>query len=173
MLQLKIQFSLMIKLIVNNKEQSFDVDPSMPLLWVLRENAKLTGSKFGCGMGLCGACTMHLDGKPIRSCVTPIAAAENRAITTIEGIGNQESGLHPVQEAWIEEQVPQCGYCQSGQIMSAVALLNDNPNPDERAVEKAMNGNICRCGTYNQIKSGIKNASRKMAIENEKIKNDG
>lgn len=163
----------MVKLIINNQEQSFDVDPSTPLLWVLREQAKLTGSKFGCGMGLCGACTMHLDGKPIRSCVTPIAAAENRSITTIEGIGNQKKGLHPVQQAWIAEQVPQCGYCQSGQIMSAVALLNDNPTPDEHAIDKAMNGNICRCGTYNQIKKGILSAAQNMLIENEKISNNG
>lgn len=124
-------------------------------------------------MGLCGACTVHLDGKAIRSCVTPVTVAENREITTIEGIGNLVDGLHPVQQAWIQEQVPQCGYCQSGQIMSAVALLKENPNPDDADIDKAMNGNICRCGTYNRIKSGIKNASQKMAIENEKISSNG
>ena len=163
----------MIKLKVNKKDLSIDVDPSTPLLWVIREQAKLTGSKFGCGMGLCGACTVHLDGKAIRSCVTPVTVAENREITTIEGIGNLVDGLHPVQQAWIQEQVPQCGYCQSGQIMSAVALLKENPNPDDADIDKAMNGNICRCGTYNRIKSGIKNASQKMAIENEKISSNG
>ena len=163
----------MISLKINGVTKKLDVDPATPLLWVIREKVALTGSKFGCGMGLCGSCTMHLDGTPIRSCVTPISAAENKEITTIEGIGSLESGLHPVQQAWIDEQVPQCGYCQSGQIMSAVALLNDKANPTDQEIDSAMNGNICRCGTYNRIKSGIKKAAKMTANTNSKSTKNG
>ncbi|MCX2980520.1 (2Fe-2S)-binding protein [Halieaceae bacterium IMCC14734] len=139
---------------INGQERNVDVAPDTPLLWVIRENLALTGTKFGCGIALCGACTVHLDGVPIRSCVTPVAAVGNANITTIEGIAEAGS-LHPVQQAWIDDQVPQCGYCQSGQIMSAVALLRDNPNPDEATIDAAMSGNICRCGMYDRIKRGI------------------
>ncbi len=164
----------MISLKINGEDKTFDVDPSTPLLWVIREQAQLTGSKFGCGMGLCGACTMHLDGKAIRSCVTPLASAENRELTTIEGIGDSENGLHPIQQAWIDEQVPQCGYCQSGQIMSAVALIESNPSPSEEDIDQAMNGNICRCGTYNRIKKGIlRAAAASNPIENVKVEQNG
>ncbi|NNF36446.1 MAG: (2Fe-2S)-binding protein [Saprospiraceae bacterium] len=152
----------MITLIVNGKETQVEVDNSTPILWVIREEVKLTGTKFGCGAGLCGACTVHLDGKPIRSCSTPISAAENKEITTIEGIGTLESGLHPVQQAWLDEQVPQCGYCQSGQLMSAVALLNENPEPSDEDINEAMKGNICRCGMYGRIKKGIHRAADTM-----------
>ncbi|MEM7099599.1 MAG: (2Fe-2S)-binding protein [Pseudomonadota bacterium] len=144
----------MITLKVNGEVHQLDVDPNMPLLWALRENLQLTGTKFGCGMAQCGACTVHLNGQAIRSCVTPISVATSGEITTIEAIG-AEGDLHPVQEAWIDHQVPQCGYCQSGQIMSAVALLDNNPNPDEAAIDQAMAGNICRCGMYGRIKKAI------------------
>ena len=148
----------MIRLTVNGEVQELDVAPETPLLWVIRESLGLTGTKFGCGISLCGACTIHLDGMPIRSCVTPVSAAEGRALTTIEGIADGDN-LHPVQQAWIDEQVPQCGYCQSGQIMSAVALLRDTPNPDDAAIDRAMSGNICRCGIYSRIRQGIKRAA--------------
>ncbi|MFT7131181.1 MAG: isoquinoline 1-oxidoreductase alpha subunit [Gammaproteobacteria bacterium] len=144
----------MITLKVNGKEHTVDVAADTPLLWVIRETLALTGTKFGCGIAQCGACTVHLNGQPIRSCVTPVAAAEGAAITTIEGLGSEES-LHPVQEAWIAEQVPQCGYCQSGQIMSAVALLNKSPNPSDLEIDAAMSGNVCRCGMYGRIKRAI------------------
>jgi len=133
------------------------VDPAMPLLWVLRDHLGLTGTKFGCGMALCGACTVHLDGVPIRSCVTPLAAASGKRITTIEGLSNDRS--HPVQRAWLELDVPQCGYCQSGQIMSAVALLASNPAPTDADIDAAMSGNICRCGTYPRIRKAIHRAA--------------
>ena len=145
----------MITLSVNGETHQLDVDPSMPLLWAIRENLKLMGTKFGCGMAQCGACTVHLNGQVVRSCVTPVSLAANGEVTTIEGIGT-DAALHPVQEAWIAEQVPQCGYCQSGQIMSAVALLEANPNPDDAAIDAAMSGNICRCGMYSRIKRAIK-----------------
>ncbi len=145
----------MISLTVNGQTHELSVDPSTPLLWVIREQLGLTGTKFGCGIAQCGACTVHLNGAPIRSCVTPLAAAQGASLTTIEGIGGQEQ-LHPVQQAWIEQQVPQCGYCQSGQIMSAVALLRDNPDPDDSAINQAMRGNLCRCGMYGRIRSAIK-----------------
>lgn len=148
------------KLIVNGKERSVDVDPSMPLLWVLREQLKLNGTKFGCGIAQCGACTVHLDGMPVRSCSTPVAAADGAEITTIEGVGNDDGTRHAVQAAWIEHQVPQCGYCQSGQIMSAVALLRDNPDPTDEDIDAAMSGNICRCGAYGRIRAAIKTAAR-------------
>ncbi|MGI9326983.1 MAG: (2Fe-2S)-binding protein [Pseudomonadales bacterium] len=145
----------MVSLTINGQTQELSVDPSTPLLWVIREHLGLTGTKFGCGIAQCGACTVHLNGAPIRSCVTPLAAAQGASITTIEGIGEQDA-LHPVQQAWIEQQVPQCGYCQSGQIMSAVALLRDNPDPDDSAINQAMRGNICRCGMYERIRKAIK-----------------
>ncbi|MCR9194471.1 MAG: (2Fe-2S)-binding protein [Hyphomonas sp.] len=148
------------KLIVNGNERSVDVDPSMPLLWVLREQLKLNGTKFGCGIAQCGACTVHLDGMPVRSCSTPVAAADGAEITTIEGVGNDDGTRHAVQAAWIEHQVPQCGYCQSGQIMSAVALLRDNPDPTDEDIDAAMSGNICRCGAYGRIRAAIKTAAR-------------
>ena len=147
----------MIQLNVNGETYEIEVADDTPLLWVIRENLGLNGTKFGCGVALCGACTVHLDGKPVRSCVIPASFADGKAVTTIEGVAGDD-GLHPVQQAWIDEQVPQCGYCQSGQIMSAVALLQDNPNPDDAAIDSAMSGNICRCGMYSRIRRGIKRA---------------
>ena len=144
----------MINLNVNGQVHRLDVAPDTPLLWVLRENLALTGTKFGCGIAQCGACTVHLDGVPIRSCITPVSTANGAEITTIEGVADGDE-LHPVQQAWIEEQVPQCGYCQSGQIMSAVALLDKSPNPTEAEIDEAMAGNVCRCGMYSRIKRGI------------------
>ncbi|MEM9621182.1 MAG: (2Fe-2S)-binding protein [Pseudomonadota bacterium] len=148
----------MITLRVNGTTHQLDVDPSMPLLWAIRENLQLNGTKFGCGMAQCGACTVHLNGTAIRSCVTPVAAAAGGEVTTIEGLST-DGELHVVQQAWIAEQVPQCGYCQSGQIMSAVALLADNPAPDDAAIDQAMSGNICRCGMYGRIRKAIKSAA--------------
>jgi isoquinoline 1-oxidoreductase alpha subunit len=148
----------MIRLTINGNVHEVDVAAETPILWVIRENLGLTGTKFGCGVALCGACTIHMDGRPVRSCVIPVSAAEGRSITTIEGVAGDE-GLHPVQQAWIDEQVPQCGYCQSGQVMSAVALLRENPNPDDAAIDKAMSGNVCRCGMYSRIRRGIKRAA--------------
>lgn len=145
---------------VNGDERVVDMDPTTPLLWVLREQLKLTGTKFGCGISQCGACTVHLNGAPVRSCSTPLAAAEGAALTTIEGVANEDGTRHAVQEAWIEHQVPQCGYCQSGQIMSAVALLRDVPNPTDADIDAAMSGNICRCGAYGRIRAAIKSAAR-------------
>ncbi len=140
---------------LNGKAVELDVDPSTPLLWVIRDELAMTGTKFGCGMGLCGACTVHLNGNPIRSCSFPVQGAVGQAITTIEGLVDEQGGLHPVQEAWIEHNVPQCGYCQSGQIMSAVALLESNPQPSDADIDAAMSGNICRCGTYSKIRAAI------------------
>ncbi len=153
----------MITLHINGQAHVLDVDADTPLLWVIREQTGLTGTKFGCGIAQCGACTVHLNGQPIRSCVTPVQAAANQQITTIEGIGHGEADLHPVQQAWIDEQVPQCGYCQSGQIMAAVALLEANPAPSDEDIDAAMSGNICRCGTYPRIRRGIKRAARTLA----------
>lgn len=150
----------MTTLNINGENHDVDVDPATPLLWVIREQIGLTGTKFGCGIAQCGACTIHLDGSPIRSCVTPVSAAVGMEIRTIEGISSAEAGLHPVQQAWIDEQVPQCGYCQSGQVMSAVALLESNPTPSDSDIDAAMSGNICRCGTYSRIRKGIKRASK-------------
>ena len=147
-----------ISLNINGKVHQLEVDPQMPLLWVIRDAVGLTGTKFGCGMSQCGACTVHLDGVAMRSCVLPVSAAQNKAITTIEGLAG-EDGLHALQEAWIEEQVPQCGYCQSGQLMSAAALLKRNPSPGDAEIDAAMQGNICRCGTYDRIRTAIKKAS--------------
>lgn len=148
-----------INLSINGKAYAIEVAKDMPLLWVIRDFIGLNGTKFGCGRGLCGACTVHLNGAPIRSCSTPVSSIGKQKITTIEGVG--EDGLHKVQTAWIEEQVPQCGYCQSGQIMSAIALLEKNPSPDDAAIDQAMEGNICRCGTYQRIKKAIHRAANK------------
>ena len=143
----------MLKLTINGEVREIDVDPSTPLLWILRDHLDMTGTKYGCGAGLCGACTIHLDGRAVRSCVTPLAAAEGKTLTTIEGLS--ENGDHPVQRAWAEHQVPQCGFCQPGQIMQAAALLAENPAPDSAEIDRAMEGNICRCGTYTRIKAAI------------------
>ncbi len=142
---------------VNSKKFSVNVDPDTPLLWVLRDHLKLVGTKYGCGIAQCGACTVHLNGNAIRSCQLPISSIQGSKITTIEGLSAE--GDHPVQKAWLENDVPQCGYCQAGQIMSAVALLNNNPSPTDKEIENSMNGNICRCGTYTRIKAAIKSAS--------------
>ncbi len=147
----------MTKLNVNGKSVDVDVDPDTPLLWVLRDALGLTGTKFGCGMALCGACTVHLDGNPVRSCQLPVSAIGEQKITTIEGLSTDRS--HPVQKAWIELDVPQCGYCQSGQIMSASALLASNKNPSDADIDAAMSGNICRCGTYQRIRAAIRRAA--------------
>ena len=153
----------MITLNINGETYELEVDPTTPLLWVIREQIGLIGTKFGCGIAQCGACTVHLNGSPIRSCVTPVQAAADQQITTIEGVAGKKS-LHPVQQAWIDEQVPQCGYCQSGQIMSAVALLDSNPAPTDDDIDVAMSGNICRCGTYPRIRRGIKRAALSIAV---------
>jgi isoquinoline 1-oxidoreductase alpha subunit len=147
----------MTKLNINGKSVDVDVDPEMPLLWVLRDVLGLTGTKFGCGMALCGACTVHLGGQAVRSCQTPISAVGDQSITTIEGLSKDRS--HPVQQAWIELDVPQCGYCQSGQIMSASALLATKPKPSDADIDAAMAGNICRCGTYQRIRAAIHRAA--------------
>jgi isoquinoline 1-oxidoreductase alpha subunit len=143
----------MISLTVNTRSVNVEVDPSTPLLWVLREHLGLTGTKYGCGVSQCGACTVHLDGKPVRSCSTPVSRAVGKEVTTIEGLSLNRN--HPVQRAWLEIEVPQCGYCQSGQIMSAAALLKTNPNPADEDINRAMSGNICRCGTYPRIRRAI------------------
>lgn len=150
----------MIKITVNNQSVSLDVEPDTPLLWAVREELKLTGTKFGCGMAQCGACTMHLDGQPIRSCVTPVSAVAGKSVTTIEGVADSNGDLHAVQRAWIDHQVPQCGYCQSGQIMSAVALLKRQPNPSDADIDVAMSGNVCRCGMYGRIRKAVKQAAQ-------------
>lgn len=144
---------------INGKIQPVDVDPSTPILWVLRDHLNMPGTKFGCGMAQCGACTVHLDGNAVRSCSLPVSAVGKSAITTIEGLS--ENGDHPVQKAWLEHDVAQCGYCQSGQIMSATALLKSNPNPSDAEIDAYMSGNICRCGTYLRIKEAIKTAAKK------------
>src|SRR5579859_1002053 len=143
---------------LNGKSQTVEVDPQMPLLWVLRDTLNLTGTKFGCGAGLCGACTVHLDGKPTRSCITPVSTVATAKITTIEGLSTDRS--HPLQQAWIAEQVPQCGYCQSGQIMTAAALLSRTANPSDEQINQAMSGNLCRCGTYERIRRAIHRAAK-------------
>jgi len=149
----------MVKLKVNGMDRTFDGDPDMPLLWYLRDVLGLTGTKFGCGIALCGACTVHKNGEAIRSCVTSMSAAAGSDIRTIEDLG--ANGLHPVQEAWMQVNVPQCGYCQSGQIMQAVSLLKSNPHPSDQEIDDAMAGNICRCGTYQRIRKAIKLAAGK------------
>lgn len=145
------------KLKINGKTQEVDVDSSTPMLWVLREHMNLVGTKYGCGIAQCGACTIHLDGAAVRSCQLPVSAVGDQPVTTIEGLS--EKGDHPVQKAWLEVDVPQCGYCQAGQIMSAAALLKSNPSPSDSDIDSAMNGNICRCGTYTRIKKAIKMAA--------------
>ncbi|SEF42689.1 (2Fe-2S)-binding protein [Algoriphagus boritolerans] len=147
-------------LTINGTSQQVDVDPSTPMLWVLRDHLDLVGTKFGCGIAQCGACTIHMNGNAVRSCQLPVSAAEGASITTIEGLSEQ--GDHPVQKAWMEHDVPQCGYCQAGQIMTAAALLQQNPNPSDEDIENAMNGNICRCGTYTRIKAAVKTASQNL-----------
>ena len=151
----------MIQLKVNGVEKTFDGDPDMPLLWYLRDVAELTGTKFGCGMALCGACTVHLDGKAVRSCSVAMREVTGKSVTTIEGISSK--GLHPVQKAWMEIKVPQCGYCQSGQIMQAIALLNENRAPSDKDIDSAMEGNLCRCGTYQRIRAAIHQAAKELA----------
>ncbi len=146
-----------ITLNVNGQDRKFDVPAETPLLWALRDTLTLTGTKYGCGVGLCGACTVHLDGHAVRSCVTPVSAAEGKKIVTIEGLASGNS--HPLQVAWIAEDVPQCGYCQSGQIMTAAALLAKNPSPSDEDITNAMTGNLCRCGTYNRIRKAIHRAA--------------
>jgi isoquinoline 1-oxidoreductase alpha subunit len=148
----------MIQLNINGKVRSYDVDPSMPLLWFLRDVANLTGTKYGCGIALCGACTVHLDGQAVRSCVMPVAAAQGKKVTTVEGVGDDKVG-HAVQAAWQKLDVVQCGYCQSGQIMSAAALLRTNNRPSDRAIDAAMAGNVCRCAAYVRIRAAIHEAA--------------
>ncbi len=149
----------MISLRVNGKRMDVEVAPDTPLLWVIRETLGLTGTKFGCGMALCGACTVHVNGQAVRSCVTPVSSVAGKEIITIEGLAED----HPVKRAWIEEQVPQCGYCQPGQIMQAAALLQENPNPTDEQIINAMDGNLCRCGTYPYIKRAIKRAAKEVS----------
>jgi len=149
---------------INGKSYTVEADPKMPLLWVIRDLVGLTGTKYGCGIAQCGACTVHLNGNPVRSCSIPVAAAVNQKISTIEGLSADNA--HPVQKAWILEQVPQCGYCQSGQIMAAVALLHRNPHPNDSDIDMAMAGHICRCGTYPRIRKAIKTAAASMAKSN-------
>jgi len=144
-------------LTINGKNQQVEADSDTPLLWVLRDHLSLVGTKFGCGIAQCGACTVHVDGNATRSCSTPVSSLDGKSITTIEGLS--ENGDHPVQKAWLEHDVPQCGYCQAGQIMNAAALLDKNPNPSDQDIDSAMNGNICRCGTYLRIKAAIKTAA--------------
>ncbi len=146
------------RLSVNGRRVTVDVLEDTPLLWVLRDALELTGTKFGCGIGMCGACTVHVDGDAVRSCQLPVSEAEGRSVTTIEGL--DPDGAHPVQRAWVEEDVPQCGYCQAGQIMNAAALLARNPDADAEAVETAMSGNLCRCGTYGRIRAAVLRAAR-------------
>ena len=147
-----------ITLNINGKDHTVQVSEDVPLLWVIREHLQLTGTKFGCGISQCGACTVHVDGQPMRSCQLRVSRVAGRKITTIEGIAED----HPVKQAWIDIQVPQCGYCQSGQIMSAVALVDSNPDPDEQEIIQAMEGNLCRCGTYTRIKTAIRQAAQKV-----------
>lgn len=153
----------MIKLTINGRVQEVEVPEDTPLLWVLRDTLGLTGTKYGCGIAVCGACTVHVDGAPVRACVTPAASVAGKSITTIEGLS--ADGAHPVQQAWIEIDVPQCGYCQPGQIMSAAALLAKNPAPADADIDQAMSGNICRCGTYPRIRKAIHRAAKLMSGE--------
>lgn len=149
-----------INLTVNSKKYEVDLDPSTPVLWVLRDHLNLIGTKFGCGVGSCGACTIHLNGRALKSCQLPVSAVGGQSITTIEGIVAENTDLHPVQKAWLELDVAQCGYCQTGQIMAAVALLKTKPNPTDEDIDAAMTGNICRCGTYLRIKAAIHQAAK-------------
>lgn len=147
--------------ILNGTQIELEAEGDMPLLWALRDTLGLTGTKYGCGIGACGACTVHVDGQPARSCLVPLRSVGGKAVTTIEGLG--KDGLHAVQQAWIEENVPQCGYCQSGQIMSAVALLRERPDPSDEDIDAAMSGNLCRCGTYLRIRRAIRLAAQRMS----------
>jgi isoquinoline 1-oxidoreductase alpha subunit len=149
---------------VNGKPAEFEGDPTTPLLWIIRDHVGLKGTKFGCGIGQCGACTVHIDGKAVRSCITPVNAADGKSVTTIEGLAPSEERLHPVQTAWLEMDVPQCGYCQAGQIMAAADLLANNPQPDDDAIDAHMS-NICRCGTYVRLRQAIHRASELSAEE--------
>jgi isoquinoline 1-oxidoreductase alpha subunit len=151
----------MVKFTVNGTARTFDGDEDMPLLWYLRDDLRLTGTRFGCGAGLCGACTVHLDGNAVRSCQTPLRTLQNKRVVTIEGLS--PDGRHPVQRAWVTHDVAQCGYCQTGQIMQAASLLARTPNPSDQEIERAMNGNICRCGTYQRIRAAIKTAAKERA----------
>jgi aerobic-type carbon monoxide dehydrogenase small subunit (CoxS/CutS family) len=153
----------MVAVTLNGSSRELDVDDDTPLLWALRDAAGLTGTKYGCGIGACGACTVHVDGEPMRSCLTPVTAVAGKNVTTIEGLGRD--GLHAVQQAWIENNVPQCGYCQAGQIMSAVALLANNPQPSDEDIDNAMAGNVCRCGTYPRIRKAIHAAAGRLNNE--------
>jgi isoquinoline 1-oxidoreductase alpha subunit len=148
----------MVRLIVNGVERQVDADPDMPLLWALRDVLELTGTKYGCGMAQCGACTVHVDGEAMRSCVTPIGTVEGSRITTIEGLS--PDGQHPLQKAWVEVNTPQCGYCQPGQIMAAAALLRENPKPTDSEIDDALSGNLCRCGTYLRIREAVRKAAQ-------------
>ena len=150
-----------VKINVNGSEHTIDADPDIPLLWAIRDHVRLTGTKFGCGMSLCGACTVYVDGAPVRSCVTPVSSVAGKKVTTIEGLSS--NAAKAVQAAWIEHAVPQCGYCQSGQIMSAAALLEKNPRPTDADIDTAMSGNICRCATYVRIRAAIKSAADSLA----------
>jgi len=150
----------MLTLTINDQSIDVDADEDMPLLWALRDSLGLTGTKYGCGIGACGACTVHVDGEALRACVVPVGSVTGKAITTIEGLGSD--GLHTVQQAWVDENVPQCGYCQAGQIMSAAALLARNPNPSDADIDNAMAGNLCRCGTYPRIRQAIHTAARRI-----------
>jgi len=161
----------MIKLKVNAKNHQFNGDPEMPLLWFLRDEINLKGTKYGCGMGMCGACTVHLNGSLTRACLTPVSAAANKSVTTIEGVS--PDGSHPVQVAWGELDVPQCGYCQAGQIMSACALLAKNPKPSDADIDSAMNGNLCRCGTYLRVRAAIHKAAELNASNKVKAARSG
>ena len=152
----------MVKVTVNGKMRAFDGDPDMPLLWYLRDDLRLTGTRFGCGAGLCGACTVHVDGKAVRSCQTKMSTLDARTVLTIDGL-SPSGAMHPVQRAWIAHNVPQCGYCQSGQIMSAVALIKATPNPTDEDIDRGMAGNICRCGTYQRIRAAIHTAAKERA----------
>jgi isoquinoline 1-oxidoreductase subunit alpha len=153
----------MVKLTVNGKAQTFDGDPDMPLLWYVRDDLRLTGTRFGCGAGLCGACTVHVNGQAVRSCQTKMSTLEGKTVLTIDALAGGNGQLHPVQRAWITHNVPQCGYCQSGQIMSAVALLKATPNPTDADIDRGMAGNICRCGTYQRIRAAIHTAAKERA----------
>jgi len=155
-------------LLINGKNRTTDVDPDTPLLWVLRDSLGLPGTKYGCGMALCGACTVLVDGEPVRACSTPAASVAGKSVTTIEGLAKSPTELHPLQRAWIEHDVPQCGYCQAGQLMSAAALLARTPKPSDQDIDAAMAGNICRCGTYQRIRAAIHSAAGQIAGEKSK-----
>ncbi|HKU88720.1 MAG TPA: (2Fe-2S)-binding protein [Steroidobacteraceae bacterium] len=152
-----------LSLRINGKTRTADVDPETPLLWVLRDSLGLPGTKYGCGMALCGACTVHVDGEPVRACSTPVSTVVGKAVTTIEGLATSPTELHPLQRAWIDHDVPQCGYCQAGQLMSAAALLARTPQPSDADIDAAMAGNICRCGTYQRIRAAIHSAAGQLA----------